>query len=459
MKRLIIHGQPEQFDLKSDASDFPSGLSNLVTLKHSAKVQRARAGQSPLEIDDLNPDDLIQLELDQGMKLWVRADDLEKDFGLTPTRGGAGDEVELPQVLPIGSVSRGVMGDWVIKGLKIFGLDPVGATTDMIKDKVEGILKPGPGLYRWEGKEASDYTCIKSLEKEKTDTPWLVFIHGTASSTEGSFGGLWDGGVNPRMSQLLTHYPKRVLAFQHRTLSQNPIQNALELAQQFPKGARLHVVSHSRGGLVGELLCRSMMEDRFPFDSDDLQVFNLLDRKDDLKQLEQLGDLLHQKQLVIERFVRVGCPARGTTLASGRLDRYLSIILNVVQAIPGLKGNPVVEGLSAFMLAVVKNRTQPEELPGLEAQMPGSPLVRVLNRPGMRTRADLHILGGDLAGEGIVGRLKTFVTDLFYREDHDLVVNTPAMFGGTERLGEVRYWIDISIIFAIRTRRTGCWKL
>jgi hypothetical protein len=136
MKRLIVHGQPEQLDPKSAISDFPSNLGDLVTLKHSAKVQRARAGQAPLAIDDLNPDDLIQLELDQGMKLWVRADELEKDFGLTPTRGGASDEVELPQVLPIGSASRGVMGDWMIKGLKVFGLDPVGATTDIIKDKV-----------------------------------------------------------------------------------------------------------------------------------------------------------------------------------------------------------------------------------------------------------------------------------------------------------------------------------
>ncbi len=152
------------------------------------------------------------------------------------------------------------------------------------------------------------------------------------------------------MVQLLAHYPKRVLAFQHRTLSHNPIQNALELAGYFPEGARLHLVSHSRGGLVGELLCRSIMEGRFPFDQDDLQIFAQPDRKDDLKQLEQLGHLLQQKQLVIERFVRVGCPARGTTLASGRLDRYLSIILNVVEAIPGLKGNPVLEGLSAFLL-------------------------------------------------------------------------------------------------------------
>lgn len=442
MKRLLVHGQREPLDLKSPIADFPSNLKDLVTLKHSARVQRARAGQSPLEIDDLSSDDLIQLELDQGIKLWVRADDLEKDFGLTPSRGPAGDVVELPSVLPIGAASRGIVGNWLIKGFKIFGLDPVGATTDLIKDKVEGVLKPGPGLYRWEGKEASDFTRIKSLEKEKTDTPWLVFIHGTASSTEGSFGGLWEDGANPLMAPLLTHYPKRVLAFQHRTLSHNPVQNALELAGYFPKGARLHLVSHSRGGLVGELLCRSMMEGRFPFDEDDLQVFSQPDRKDDLKQLEQLGHLLQQRQFVIERFVRVGCPARGTTLASGRLDRYLSIILNVVEAIPGLKGNPVVEGISAFLLAVVKNRTKPEELPGLEAQMPDSPLVRLLNRPGVRSMADLHVLGGDVAGEGVLGRLKTFVTDLFYREDHDLVVNTPAMFGGAERTGAIQYWID-----------------
>ncbi|MDT3777282.1 CHAT domain-containing protein [Nitrospira sp. MA-1] len=442
MKCLRVHGQREPLDLKSATPDFPGNLKDLVTLKHSARVQGARAGQPPLEIDDLSSDDLIQLELDQGIKFWVRADDLERDFGLTPSRGSTGDVVELPLALPLGTPSRGIVGNWVIKGFKVFGLDPVGATTDLIKDKVEGVMKPGPGLYRWEGKESSDYTRIKSLAKEKTDTPWLVFIHGTASSTEGSFGGLWEGGANARMVQLLGHYPKRVLAFQHRTLSQNSIQNALDLAGYFPEGARLHLVSHSRGGLVGELLCRSIMEGRFPFDQDDFQVFAQPDRKDDLKQLEQLGHLLQQKQLIIERFVRVGCPARGTTLASGRLDRYLSIILNVVEAIPGLKGNPVLEGLSAFLLGVVKNRTKPEELPGLEAQMPTSPLVRILNRPGIRSMADLHILGGDVAGEGVVGRLKTFVTDLFYREDHDLVVNTPAMFGGTERTGEVQYWID-----------------
>ena len=86
MKRLIVHGQREPLDGKSTIPDFPANLNDLVTLKHSARVQRARASHPPLQFEDLSPDDLIQLELDQGMKLWVRADGLEQDFGLTPDR-------------------------------------------------------------------------------------------------------------------------------------------------------------------------------------------------------------------------------------------------------------------------------------------------------------------------------------------------------------------------------------
>lgn len=351
--------------------------------------------------------------------------------------------VELPYALPIGSASRGLVGDWIIKGLKVFEITIIETTTGIVKKKVEDILQPGPGLYRWDGREASEYREVKRPVKAgNAHEPWLVFIHGTASSTNGSFGGLWEGGANARMRELQAQYAERVLAFQHRTLSQNPIQNAIELARHFPTGARLHLVSHSRGGLVGELLCRSMCEGRFPFDQQDFDLLSRQKRFDDREQLKHLDGLLREKQFFIERFVRVGCPARGTTLAGRRLDRYLSILFNMLRAIPGFLANPIYEGISAFIAAVVKNRTNPEALPGLAAQMPDSPLFQILNRPGFRTKADLHVLGGDLAGEGFKGRLKTFVTDLFYREDHDLVVNTPAMLGGAERTGDIRYWID-----------------
>ena len=138
----------------------------------------------------------------------------------------------------------------------------------------------------------------------------------------------------------------------------------------------------------------------------------------------------------------MACPARGTTLAGGRLDRYVSILVNLASLVPGLKASLVYDGLTSLLAGVLKERTRPESLPGLEAMMPESPLVRMLNRPGVETAADLHVLGGDLEGAGIIGRLKTLVTDLYYREDHDLVVNTPAMLGGTERVAPIRYWID-----------------
>ena len=50
-------------------------------------------------------------------------------------------------------------------------------------------------------------------------------------------------------------YPGRILGLQHKTLSVSPVQNALDVARLVPEGAQLHLVSHSRGGLVGELLC------------------------------------------------------------------------------------------------------------------------------------------------------------------------------------------------------------
>ena len=434
MNKLIIHGR---VDFTAAKPDLPEGLSELVTPKLSAQVQRARAGHVPHELAVEN-DDVVELELEEGIRLWVRAEFLEHDYPQQAKRETATGGFELPHTLPIGTPSRG-FGQWVIKGLKVFGVDVTGQVTDFISDKVEGVLQPGPGLYRWGSAGVDD---LKSCGTLKGSEPFLVFIHGTASSSDGSFGGLWESGSSSRMSELHSHYGDRILAFQHRTLTESPITNALELAKKLPSGARLHLVSHSRGGLVGELLCRCMVDGHSPIDQDDLEIFQLMGRDSDVDELKTLGEILATKKFVIERFVRVGCPARGTTLASGRLDRYLSVIINVLEKIPGFKANPVFDGASALLLAVIKKRTDPRELPGLEAQMPGSPLIALLNRPQITTHADLHVLGGDIAAKGIWGRLKTFATDLFYREDHDLVVNTKAMLGGTERHSGVQYWID-----------------
>ena len=434
MTNIIIHGR---LDLTPSISDVAKSFPGQVTPKYSAQVQFARDVTSAHRLD-VADDDIVELELEGGVRLWQRADTLQADFPGVASRGAAADGYALPSALPLGSVRRGV-GPWVIKGLKVFGIDLAGDISDIVSSKVEGALKPGPGLYRCGISSAADLKPVGKLDATK---PVLVFIHGTGSTTDGSFGGLWEGGSGARYAELDKAYDGQVLAFQHRTLTQSPIENALELADKLPDSARLHLVSHSRGGLVGEILCRAMLQSRSPFDDGDFELFSAPERKRDLDALTALRKLLADKKFQIERFVRVGCPARGTTLADGRLDRYLSIIVNMLEQIPGFKLNPVYDATSALLLAVVKKRTDPQELPGLEAQMPTSPLVRVLNRPGQATSADLHVVGGDLAGDTVWSSLKALVTDLYYREDNDLVVNTPSMFGGAERTGVIRYWID-----------------
>ena len=84
--------------------------------------------------------------------------------------------------------------------------------------------------------------------------PMLVFVHGTASSTLGSFGELRNGDRD-LWSALERQFPGGIYAFEHRTLSESPIENAIQLVQALPRGAHVSLVSHSRGGLVADLLC------------------------------------------------------------------------------------------------------------------------------------------------------------------------------------------------------------
>ena len=72
-------------------------------------------------------------------------------------------------------------------------------------------------------------------------------------------------------------------------------------------------------------------------------------------------------------------------------------------------------------------------MPGLEAQMPSSPLVRMLNITRSVVNGDLSVISGDVEPDTFWGKLKFLIPDLYYRHDHDLVVDTRSMIGGTRR--------------------------
>jgi hypothetical protein len=88
--------------------------------------------------------------------------------------------------------------------------------------------------------------------------------------------------------------------------------------------------------------------------------------------------------------------------------------------------------LGDFAAAVIKERTDPSALPGLEAMMPDSALIKLANWPSTTLSGQLTVIAGDIepdAGEPAVG----FRNRRFYDGDHDLVVNTASMYGGVRR--------------------------
>lgn len=435
-----------------------------ATLRHEVQVEEARGGEGEAPPLEVSPSSVLELELEGGITWWTTADSVVDLVARAPAQQrGGGFEAEdgsfrLPATLPFGTPTRG-LGGLAVRFFRLFDVDLPERSAVELADLLEGRLEPGPGLYLCPRPDDLGKR-LESADEVPGGGPLLVFLHGTASTTDGSFGKLASEEGGGEWERLRQRYGSRILAFEHRTLSQGPEENALELAKLLPEGAEVHLVSHSRGGLVGELLCRGSFSDprRPPFTDSDLEPFGdeatqkrleelglhtthgegaeiLAARRRARQTLADLGDVLAAKRLRLTRFVRVACPARGTLLASERLDRYLSAMLSALGLVPGFGQSPVYHLVKAFLVAVVEERTRPETLPGLEAMMPSSPLVHLLNVVSGSLDADLTVIAGDLEGRGVFGRLKTFVTDLFFRSNHDLVVDSAAMYGGGPRVG------------------------
>ena len=462
MAKLILPGE------QVAPSPIESGLERYlkVTVLREQRVDpAARALGAPLEkhdFPDASLNDLLELHYDDGFVHYISVgqflEDRQEAREVRRSRGetelAPPEEVPLqtlfddrPRVWSADQRDRGKLRDALLKVSRVLRLvDPTDSPIGMagtvagglgalaVVSRIEGQLTPEAGVYRLASPSVGEPFDAAAL---RGGDPALVLIHGTASSLHGSFGGLV---VSKAWGTLQARYPQRIFGLQHRTLSVSPVQNALDLVRKIPAGARLHLVSHSRGGLVGELLCLDDLGE------EDFRIFKSVAQREgswskaregELDLLAELAARLKEKQLHIERFVRVACPARGTLLASGRLDRYLNIILNLIGMIPGLVGNPVYDFSKSLILAIISQRANPADLPGLEAQMPESPLIALLNQDRTRSSADLGVIAGDMEGSfgelGLFKKLGLIATDLFYRAEHDLVVDTEAMKGGTPR--------------------------
>lgn len=435
--KLRIPGKKQEGVNKLDWQQSQIAVSNVRT--YILGTARGEAEMSPVET--AQSDDVVEVELENGLRFWTTAECLRDEVfaELGVKRGTADDVFDIPMSLPQKSGQRG-LGGIIIKALRFFGVRfaaKKGARDIALKIE-EKALKDGQGtkLYTCSKAENFELTPVV-ISAIPTTKPALLLLHGTGSSTQGSFGELWNDTGNGWIS-LLKKYDT-VLALEHRSLTENPVQNVITLVNSLPDGITLHVISHSRGGMVGELLCRGSASDgQAPFSKDELESFRKRDPEGLRGNLEELNKLLQEKHIQVERFVRTACPARGTTLASDRLDIYFSVLRALLKLIPGI-GGLVLDGFAELAAGIAGQRTDPSVLPGIEAMIPGSPLVNLLNSPTARVNGRLRVISGDIEGGTLASTFLVLLADPLYQSDNDLVVNTDSMFSGAVRKGGAAY--------------------
>ncbi len=496
---LVIPGQPDVHakDRSRGAGGGAQGpstdlLQAVETVDAYTLSTAARARSAEPKRVTAADDDLLEIEVEGGFTLWTSVERYRHDAAVLRPETVRGGALRI-DTLPRASVTERGVRDWVASALRILrlrddgidaeqadparwrefardaGLSPAikaGAwlTTKFILWLIERRLPVGEGLYRFgdvvRATRAEGVPPPPALQAADIDAsqPILVFIHGTASTTEGSFSALLDPAAATDWRALQSTFGTRIYGFEHRTMSASPVQNAIRLLDALPAGARVSLVTHSRGGMVGDLLClpalaaesieRYIRRDKAYAEADAL----------DRQHLQAYAKLLKTKSLKIERVLRCACPARGTLLASDNTDQFLSVLTNLVGLIPGLAGSPLYEVVKRITLQTAKNRWDPAMLPGIEAMTPTSPLVQLLNTQ-RDARGELGVVAGDIEGGHWLQRLGAFVTDQFIYEnrDNDLVVNTDSMFEGAVR--DAAYYVfdqggDVTHFNYFRNERT-----
>lgn len=399
-------------------------------------LQVSRSCTSTVEIQ-VEPDDVFEIVTSDGLRWIVNGEELlEKYSGKTGGTRGAGAEkvYEFNNRRVVPGETRGI-GDGIdFTQLIKWSVKPiVDALLPPLVEKIDRKLVPDEGLFIWDYKDRFTDKITAPAGIPVSDEV-LLFIHGTITNAQGTFGNLFEGDADKDWETVKKRFANRVYAFQHHTLSQSPLQNALKLLAVLPDGLRINLVTSSRGGLIGELLMLFSVYKTQPAYLDNLLSYlREKERTDDVKVLEAIIALAATRSISITDYHRVACPAFGTTLVSGRLDRYLKVILNLIGFIPALKASGIYDLVKSLLLEVVKSKADTDILPGVEAMMPESPFIEGLNKTTLELDAGLKIFAGDVDPQGFLKTLAVFIVDAFYRADHDFIVNSYSMFGGVRR--------------------------
>ena len=390
-----------------------------------------------LEVPDLGEDrGQVVLAMDEaGIATWSFPVDERGGVQPTSVRGAAGTRRFLVRTQlagnPPAGTTRGLLGDLGRKLLRVL----VYPVTDPIigrlgrhfarhweeTNRPYGVRLFEPGNYRTPRREQMSPADWERMGQGRA----LLFVHGTFSTSHGAFGDL-----PPQVFEdLHGRYGRRVFAFDHFTMSDDPERNVRWFLEQVPERLKLEldVVCHSRGGLVARALERLAA-----------------------------GEAGLAERLRLGRVVFVAVPNQGTLLADADhmvdfLDRLTTIlnlfppggareVLDAVLVVVKLLGHGVLQGLD-----------------GLAAMDPRGEFLQVLNR-GEKGGAEYHAIAADYEPQGALRQFVRTVADatldrVFRNAPNDLVVPSLGVFQGNghggfpvEEVRVLRYGIDRDVI-------------
>ena len=329
-----------------------------------------------------------------------------------------------------GAVTNYIKGKVTGVVLKFVTRKTVGALSKRLEKGVtEGpvIITSATDAESW--RHESDYNGVKLPEDRPARV--LLLIHGTFSSTEGSFGPLTEHEEGQLfLTSALSEYDA-VIGYDHYTLAENPEQNAEniydrldDLQKRSQGGLVIDALSFSRGGLVYRYLTEQIVP-------------------------KQGSGMSFHKAIF------VGCTNAGTELANNEnwkilVDFYTTMIagasrllaLHPASRMAGVILSQGIRIIGSLVKYMAKDIVADNAVPGLASMCPKGSFVNAINevtagriRPGAR---HYYAIGSDFEpgpdtsagklGKRMALKVADGVVDRMMGEKNDLVVNRSSMF-------------------------------
>ncbi len=417
-------------DVKTVAHLIPNTLSQQFELKTYIEVSSTRSSNN-INTIELEDNDLVAIQFTDQTEWIGHPEDVQAIYDKkTQVERSIVDEDYIFDIqITTEDNSRGLIKRALISVFSVFSPKGVAKTTmEALAKNYDKKIQPNPGLFRLD----SNFNKIEYSAPSTLTRPYLLLLHGTLSTCTDAFFKL--NSNNKAWRDIVSIYSSRIWALEHRTLSVSPLQNALDFLNDCPVGCNIDILSHSRGGIVADILAKCDVRNKITgFSDNEIAVLKSDENKQNRELMHNINKMAKEKKITVNKVVRVAAPSSGTTILSRRADHFFNLLLNAVSLAFGVT-NPLYHNAKAFLLELVSQKDDPETLPGLNAMMPESLFQKMMNISGSTVESDLYNIAGDSEVGGVnFSSLKVILANLFYRQANDLVVDTKRMEHGVVR--------------------------